>query len=100
MTLIQAYMMPKPSEARLDQTNAIHRCCLMLEKYLPDYGFQITENPHLAEIIIGHAGQCSGVGNVQVAHCHGLYPTSEPRTADWHWAANKAVIANLRSAKQ
>lgn len=94
------FMLPKPSEARLDLTNAIHRCVVMLERYLPEYNFTITEDPNMAELVVGHAGQTGGRGGIQVAHCHGLYPTSEPHTADWYWAANRAVIENLRSAKQ
>lgn len=99
--MINVYSLPRPTEARADLTNAIHRCVVMLEKYLPEYGFSLTEDPNQAELVVGHAGQTGGVGHVQVAHCHGLYGTADDeRTVGWHYAANSAVIQNLRAAKQ
>lgn len=99
--MINVLSLPRPSDARGDTTNAIHRVVLMLEKHLPDWGFQLVEDPNVADLIVGHAGQTSGVGPVQVAHCHGLYWTAYPeQTSAWHFAANAGVIANLRAAKQ
>lgn len=99
--MINVYSLPRPTEARADLTNAIHRCVVMLEKYLPEYGFVLNEDPNMADLIVGNAGQTGGVGRVDVAMCHGLYPTADDeRTVGWHYAANQAVIQNLRAAKQ
>lgn len=94
-------MLPKPSEARVDDSNAINQICLRMEKLLPNYGYRLVEDPYQAELVVGNAGQCSGVGQVDVAMLHGLYPTAYPElTMPWHYAANAAVIENIRGAKQ
>lgn len=93
-------MLPKPTQAAHDTTNAIHNIVLKLAEHLPAFGYELTENEADADLIVGHAGQTYGQGNrLDVAHCHGLYPTGIFGETDWHWAANETVIKNLRVAK-
>lgn len=91
-------MLPKPSEAQQDSSNSINQIVLRLQKHLPAYGYELTENENEADLVAAHAGQ-SGRGACDVAHAHGLYPTAEPNSENWHWSANRSVVANLIRAK-
>lgn len=93
-------MLPTVSTARADLSNSINQIVTRLEKTLPEYGYELTENEQQADLIVGHAGQSGGRGLVDVAHCHGLYWTAYGLNDNWHWGANAAVIRNLRGAKQ
>lgn len=93
------FMMPTPKEAELNDTNSINQIVLHLAKLLPQYGWEITENQHEADLLVAHAGQTHGYGACDVAHCHGLYPTGHhPENAAW-FAINKNVLKNLAQAK-
>lgn len=96
---MRVLMLPTPQAAAVDTSNSIHQIVLKLQKYLPNYGVELVESGH--DIVAGHAGQTMSLKPVDVAHCHGLYPTAhhEYNNAQWHWHANKAVINNLVSAK-
>lgn len=95
---IKVYMMPTPEQAAADTTNAIHHIVLKLQKHLPAHGVELVETPEAADLIAGHAGQGSA-GAVDVAHCHGLYPTAHGGVERWHWGANKMVVSNLIGAR-
>lgn len=97
----QVYMLPTPSEAQNDLTNSINAICIRLQKHLPAYGWEVTENELEADISAYHAGQSGGKGAPTVGICHGVYPTAYGKnTATWHWWANQGVVSNLRGAKQ
>jgi glycosyltransferase involved in cell wall biosynthesis len=93
-------MYPLPSHAARDTTNSINQIVLKLQKYLPQFGYELTENPDEAVLIVGHAGQCGDQKYVDVAHSHGLYPTGGGQSEHWHWMANQGVIHSLRTAKE
>jgi glycosyltransferase involved in cell wall biosynthesis len=93
-------MYPLPSHAARDTTNSINAIVLKLQKYLPQFGYELTENPDEAVLIIGHAGQCGDQKYVDVAMCHGLMPTASGQSEHWHWMANQGVIHSLRAAKE
>jgi len=96
----KVYMLPTPSIARKDRTNAINQIVLRLEPVLPEYGWDITEHKSEADLIVGHAGQTDGQTAVDIAHCHGLNPTYQFPEPDWQYAGNAHVIKNLLEAKQ
>lgn len=93
------YMHPTPAQAKLNPAAGIPRVILSLEKHLPEYGWEITENPAQADLIAHHAG--SGLGAPDIAHIHGLYPNGEPGFAleNWHVEINNRVIEAIRTAK-
>lgn len=93
-------MFPLPSHAARDTTNSINSIVLKLQQHLPMFGYELTENPDEAVLIVGHAGQCGDQKYVDVAHCHGLYPSASGQSDHWHWMANAGVIQSLRAAKQ
>lgn len=92
--LLKVWMTPTPSEAGRDITNAINQIVVRVNKYLPEFGVELVEQPDRAHLFAGHAGQGSQ-GQVDVAHFHGLYPTAQGSD---NYAINKEVIRNLRSA--
>jgi len=92
--LLKVWMTPTPSEARRDLTNAINQIVLRVDKYLPDYGVQLVEQPDNADLYAGHAGQGSQ-GPIDVAHFHGLYNTAQGSD---NYAVNREVIKNLKTA--
>lgn len=92
--LLKVWMTPTPNEAGRDITNAINQICVRVDKYLPEYGVRLVEEPDNATIHAGHAGQGSQAP-IHVAHFHGLYPTA--RGSD-NFAVNAAVIRNLKTA--
>lgn len=95
---LKVWMTPTPSEAGRDVSNSIHSIVCHLDKYLPDYGVQLVENPNEADLRAGHAGQGSHEP-IDVAHCHGVYPTAQGMDDGGYFAINKNVIHNLRTAK-
>lgn len=96
----KVYMLPTPTQALKDTTNAICQIVLKLQKYLPAFGWALTENKNEADLVAGHAGQTDGQTPVDVAILHGLYPTHEYPEPGWSWAANAHVIKNIRDARQ
>lgn len=94
----KVYMLPTPSNAANDLSNSINQIVQRLAAALPEFGYEITEDEHEADLVAGHAG-ASHRGKLDVAHCHGLYPTAELHGPSWYWAANREVIHNLRSAR-
>jgi hypothetical protein len=100
----KVYMLPTLEQASVaDGSNTIHQIVVRLAKYLPEFGYEVTSNRNEADVVAGHAGMTDGSVPVDVAHCHGLYPTAHAReyeTAKWHWSANAHVIRNLREAKR
>ena len=93
-------MLPTPTHASNDTSNSINQIVLRLRDHLPEFGYELTEYINEAEFIAGHAGQTHSAIQVDVAHCHGLYPTAYPLlTEPWHTQANQAVINNLITAK-
>lgn len=99
MTPTPIYMAPTPSQARKDDSNAIHQVVLRLARHLPAFGFEVVEDPKAAALVVGHAGQTNGDNACDVAICHGLYPTAL-HPVPWHFAANEHVIAAVRGARQ
>lgn len=94
MSILKCWMTPTPFEASRDKTNAINNIVTRVDKYLPEFGVQLVEQPDNAVIHAGHAGQGSQAP-VHVAHFHGLYPTA---SGSDNFAVNREVIKNLRSA--
>lgn len=95
---MKVYMLPTPTQAAKDTTNSINQIVLHLANHLSACGVEIVEDELSADLVAGHAGQTGGIRAVDVAHCHGLYPTAEFTEPKWFRAANQAVIANLRQA--
>ena len=93
------YMLPTPEQARQDDSNAINQIVLKLQKYLPAYGWNVTEKRDEADLVAGHAGQTDGTP-VDVAHVHGLYPTFKYPESAWTWAANDHVLQNVMNARE
>lgn len=100
MTLRRVYMSPTLSEAKLNPAAGIPRAIISLAKHLPSFGWEIVENPSVADLICHHAG--SGLGTCDVAVIHGAYPTGEPGYAmeNWHELINGRVIEAARTSKQ
>lgn len=93
------FVSPTPSEATQHQTNSINQITLRLQKALPAYGWQLTEDEQSADLVAGHAGS-RRERDVDVAICHGLYPTAHNQAEPWWFGANAAVIHNLRVARR
>jgi len=96
----RVYMLPTPAQASNDTSNSINQIVLRLRDHLPDHGYELTENQSDADLIAGHAGQTKRDIQVDVAHCHGLYPTAYSHLIEpWHPSANQSVINNIMSAR-
>lgn len=99
MTFKRLFMHPTPSQAAENTAAGIPNVILNLAKHLPEYGWEVTENPAAADLIAHHAG--SGLGTCDIAHLHGLYPTGEAGFAleNWHELINGRVIESIRTSK-
>lgn len=97
--MLKVFMMPTPSEAAQDDSNSINAITLALQKHLPAYGVEITENRDEADLVAAHAGQTDGQTVCDVAHVHGLMPTYDFPESDVDFAINAHVIRNIRQAK-
>lgn len=98
--LRKVLMYPLPSHAAKDLSNSINQIVYRLQKTLPKYGYELTEDENAAELTACHAGQCGNGAYADIAHCSGLYPTASGQSEFWHWGANVGVIQSLRAAKQ
>lgn len=94
-SILKVWMTPTPTEAGRDVTNAIHQIVVRLDKYLPDYGVELVEQPDNAAVHAGHAGQGSQAP-LDVCHFHGLYNSAQ---GGENYAVNAAVIRNLKTAR-
>jgi glycosyltransferase involved in cell wall biosynthesis len=100
MTMHKILMLPTPTQALNDTSNSIHQIVLRLAKYLPAFGYELTENEQEADLVVGHAGQTYNTLQVDVAMCHGLYATAyASQTEQWHLSANQGVVNNLTTAR-
>ena len=94
------YMLPTLETARQNETNSICQIVVQLAKHLPAHGYTLTDDPTKADLVAGHAGQMGEDARVDVAHCHGLYPSAH-RGAGKIWdAINANVITALRTARE
>lgn len=77
----------------------IRRVVEAQRKWLPTFGWGITESPHDADVVATHAGVQVDVPATtpMVAHCHGLYWYGFPWQA-WALKMNRDVIKNMRRA--
>src|SRR5689334_8580046 len=97
--MIKVFMLPTPDEASNDTSNAINQIVLRLQKHLPKYGVQITKNRQDTDLVAAYAAQTDG-SKCDIAHVHGLYPTSDNSiTVGWHWADNAHVVNNILGAR-
>lgn len=84
-----------------DSESGIKRVVEAYMKHLPNFGWQVSSDPHsLNDIIAVHAGLFNTETPIQVAHCHGLYWTADYQAAKWEWHANAMVIKSLRWARK
>lgn len=95
----KVWMTPTFQDAAQETSNAINQIVVRLHKHLPEFGWELTANEDEADLRAGHAGQGSQKP-IDVAHVHGLYPTAVHSEHAWHWAANRAVINNIMTARQ
>lgn len=93
------HSLPTLEQARKEDSNSINQIVLQLHKHLPQYGWEICDDPQDVQLVAAHAGQTFGEFPCDIAHCHGLYPTFHFKEPKWHFAANENVIQNLRYAK-
>lgn len=96
----RVFSYPTPTMAEVNSSAGIPQVILNLQKHLPDYGWEITENADRADLIAHHAGD--GNGQADVCHCHGMYPSGEPGfpMESWHVTVNGRVIESIRTAKE
>lgn len=94
------YMMPTPEQAKRDDSNSINQIVLKLAKYLPHYGYELTEHRDEAALVAAHAGQSDGKTPCDVAHVHGLMPTDRFPENKADFAINAHVLKNVREARQ
>lgn len=67
-------------------------------RFLPQFGVELVDlNSGDYDLIAAHAGITGG--EVTVAHCHGLYFTSDYNADEWEYRVNARVIEACRNAK-
>lgn len=103
--LIPVFSLPTPDMAARDSASGISQVVLALTKYLPHYGYRLTEDSNEAAIFLPHAGAGYGIDVKRVpmvAIIHGLYPTGQThaRTESWHYVVNARVIDDIRRADE
>jgi glycosyltransferase involved in cell wall biosynthesis len=78
--------------------NGIQQVINAQYEYGPDFGWEIVDNPLLADVVASHAGSSSGE-HTTVAHCHGLYPTGMREFSRHYSKTNMRVVQDLRNAR-
>lgn len=96
----KVYMLPTVETAKKDYTTSINQIVLRLEPLLKEHGYELVSNRNEADIIAAHAGQTFGQNEgIDVAHCHGLYPTGKQGAQKVHYGINQNVIRHIWQAK-
>jgi glycosyltransferase involved in cell wall biosynthesis len=95
---MKVFMAPRAEQAPTD--NGIGRIIHAMERHLPEYGVEFTNDPDRADVTAYHAGTANGK-RVDVLHCHGLY-WSDLQHHEFSRAnntANQRIIEAARRAK-
>lgn len=97
-----ALVYPSVADCQRDSSAGIPQVILNLAKHLPEFGWQLTDDPRQAALIWSNAGSMPQriTGLPLVAGIHGLYPTGLAGypTQNWHLEINRRVIDDLRHA--
>lgn len=99
--MTKIYLSPRFGDIDRGSDGGIRRVVDAQKKYLPEFGFDITDTPSQADIVAIHAGSNVPVDPDQfiVSHCHGLYWADSIYTwSRWMAVANRDVVASLRVA--
>lgn len=87
-----------PNQSDWGGESGIRRVVEAYVKHLPAFGWEVVTSPNdLLDIVAVHAGLRAPV--CHVAHCHGLYWTSDYHAAAWEWDANRRVVEMCRVAR-
>jgi glycosyltransferase involved in cell wall biosynthesis len=82
-----------------DASNGIAQVILALNKYLPEFGYEIVSDPKAAHLFCHHAGSQDG-HPIHVTHCHGLIPTAmHSDFSQTAYGINAYVMANIMRSK-
>jgi len=91
------YVHPSPARGEID-FGVIKRIIEVHQRQLPRHGWKEVSTEAHAQLVVGHLGANSE--KLDVFHLHGFYPTGMledmPKQC---WAANSAIIENVRRAK-
>lgn len=93
------YGNPTPASIGTNLNNGIHQVVHHLATGLPEFGYEVANEPVDIDLIVQHAG--NGHGQCDVAICHGLHPTGDPTTfpTAQQFEINRRVIADVVAAK-
>ena len=69
----------------------------LLSKYLPKYGWEVTDDPQGADIVHGHA--VSSFHDIDCYTNHGVYPTNKDTPA-WQRRGNRVISQNFKIADE
>jgi len=87
-----------PSSASFGKSESgIRRVVEAYEKYLPRYGWEVTDDKDNYDISAIHAGTATIAPDV--AHCHGLYWSNDYAVEPWAWKANEQVLDGVKRAR-
>jgi glycosyltransferase involved in cell wall biosynthesis len=94
----RVYMVPNAATWG-DGESGIKRVAEAYTRHLPKFGWEVvTSHDAVLDIVAVHAGIMAPV--CHVAHCHGLYWTSDYHAAAWEWASNRRVTEMCRVARR
>lgn len=94
------YSIPFASVASTNLSNGIHQVVHAMNRYLPEFGYRLTENPDQADLRAHHAGE--GNGATDVAIIHGLHPTQVEGVLPmpYQFEVNARVIKDAVAARE
>jgi len=92
------FLHPKqPSESNLN--SGIARVVYTMYQRLPELGVTFVDDLSNADVYAVHVvDDTRRRRQIDVLHCHGLYPTGEIQADRWMWEVNSRVIAGARQA--
>jgi glycosyltransferase involved in cell wall biosynthesis len=90
-----------PTLKQVTPENGIGRVVLAQNRYLPGYGFDLTEEHERADLVICHINRPASVSRVDALHLHGLYFSDIPqmRFAGYHHQINASIVQSIREAR-
>ena len=91
------YVTPQGRVPESKPVNGIQQLVNAQHDLLPAHGWMFVERADGADLRASHAGSQAGK-SVDVAHCHGLYPTGERPFSKVYYEINARVISDLRVA--
>lgn len=96
--MVRVFIAPSTKGKRV--VGGIARVVEAQERWLPEYGIDLVNEPEAADVLAVHASMWIPPKSDQkiVTHCHGLYWTDDKWQGNWYYQTNKDIAEIMQRA--